>query len=74
MMIKKNVSLGLDIYTLRRNVDRLTKLNNSEFKSLTQYYEIISDYSEDFELDEGMSENTGDGDLFGDEDKKKTSN
>ena len=64
-MIKKNVSLGLDIYTLRNNVYRLRKLNNNEFNSLTQYYEIISNCSEDLELDEDIIENTGVADLFG---------
>ena len=43
MMLKKNVLLGVDIYTLRRNVDRLTKLNNSEFNSLTlNFMKLIS--------------------------------
>ena len=62
-MLKKIVLLGVDIYTLR-NVDRLTKLNNNEFNSITQYSEIISDYSEDLELDQDMDGNTGDADLF----------
>ena len=52
------------IYTLRIDVDRLTKLNNNEFNKLTQYSEIISDYSEDLELDQDMDGNTGDADLF----------
>ena len=51
-MLKKNVLLGVDIYTLRRNVDRLAQLKNS----LTQYYEIIFNHSEYNELDKDMDE------------------
>ena len=59
-MLKKNVLLSVDIYTLRRNVDRLAQLNNNNFNSLTQYYEIILNHSEYHELDKDMDENTGD--------------
>ena len=35
-MIKSNVLLGVDIYTLRRNVNRLVQLNDNEFNLLAQ--------------------------------------
>ena len=63
MMLRKNVLLGVDMYTLRRNVDRNIKRNNNNFNSLTQYYEIILNDSEYNELDEDMNQNSGD--LFG---------
>ena len=68
-MLKKNVLLSVDIYTLRRNVDRLAQLNNNNFNSLTQYYEIILNDSEYNELDEDMNQNSGD--LFGNDDGEK---
>ena len=37
MMLRKNVLLGVDMYTLRRNVERNIKRNNNNFNSLTQY-------------------------------------
>ena len=64
MMLKKNVLLGVDIYTLRRNVDRNIKRNNNNFNSLTQYYEIILNHSEYNELDKDMGEYTKYPDLF----------
>ena len=64
MMLKKNVLLGVDIYTLRRNVDRLAQLNNNNLNSLTQYYEIILNHSEYNELDKDMGEYTKYPDLF----------
>ena len=64
MLFKKNVLLGVDIYTLRRNVDRLVQLNNNNFNSLTQYYEIILNHSEYNELDKEMGEYTEYPDLF----------
>ena len=64
MMLKQNVLLDVDIYTLRRNVDRLVQLNNNKFSSLTQYYEIILNHSEYNELDKDMGEYTKYPDLF----------
>ena len=34
MMLKKTALLGVDIYTSRRDIDRLTQLNESEFNLL----------------------------------------
>ena len=74
MMLRKNVLLGVDMYTLRRNVDRNIKRNNNNFNSLTQYYEIILNDSEYNELDEDMNQNSGDlfGNYDGEEEKEQT--
>ena len=73
-MLRKNVLLGVDMYTLRRNVDRNIKRNNNNFNSLTQYYEIILNDSEYNELDEDMNQNSGDlfGNYDGEEEKEQT--
>ena len=73
MMLKKNVLLDVDIYTLRRHGDRLTQRNNNEFNSLAQHYEKILNYSQDINQNSGgLFENEEDDVEEGEVEKEQT--